>query len=604
MDANGNVVFATFLGGSMDDTGAQIAFDSEGSIFVAGLTGGSFPTTPGGASRSTEKGVFVTKFSGDGKRILYSVVLPAQSGLVFALDRNGYAYVGGSTGANHAFVAKLSPDGSTLLYNATITGTSSEAVLGLASDGSGNVVVSGVTTSRDLPVTPGAFQPQMRGLQNAFVSKLDPDGRIVFCSYFGGSGWDAGGQVQIDGEGNIYLVGSATSLDFPTTPGTFEPAPVIPAWASSPRGFVAKLSADGGSLLYSTYFMTDRGVAQLALGAGGDVYVSATTAAGFPVTANAPQPCLGGSHDIVVAHLNRRGALVEATYLGGTGDDYPYSLSITDDGTLRLTGLIQNFPDPRFVVAEIAFGSTDWIAPACLSPIVLHSATLSAGNVSPGGFFTLTGFGIGPETAAIYRSGNATFSLGGVQVFFDGKPAPLTYAQSRQIDGIAPVGLAGTVTNVLVQYGGIPIGPASAPVAFAAPELFRLNPGLSTQAAALNEDGTVNGPANPAARGSVVSFYGTGFGLSEPACVDGALNAGAARLQSNEVVSSSWFGAPDATGIEYIGTAPGLLCGVQQINFRIPMFVGTGKVPIGFVAQSTQSSHFAQTSDGTTIVVK
>src|ERR1035441_5591068 len=56
-------------------------------------------------------------------------------------------------------------------------------------------------------------------------------------------------------------------------------------------------------------------------------------------------------------------------------------------------------------------------------------------------------------------------------------------------------------------------------------------------------------------------------------------------------------------GIEYIGTAPGLLWGVQQINFRIPMFVGTGKVPIGFVAQSTQSSHFAQTSDGTTIVV-
>jgi uncharacterized protein (TIGR03437 family) len=400
------------------------------------------------------------------------------------------------------------------------------------------------------------------------------------------------------------MAGGATSLDFPTTPRTFQPAPVIPAWAAAPGGFVTKLSADGSSLLYSTYFMTDRSVAQLALGAAGDVYVSATTAAGFPVTPNAPQPCLGGSHDIVVAHLDRGGALVEATYLGGTGNDFSYSLSRRDDGTLRLTGRIQSNSDSRYVLAEIAFGGTDWIAPACLSPDVLHSATLSVGDVSPGAFFTLTGLGIGPKTAAIYRSGDATFSLGGVQVFFDGKPAALTYAQSRQINGIAPVGLAGTVTNILVQYGGIPLGPASASVAFAAPELFRLNPGSSTQAAALNEDGTVNGPANPAARGSVVALYGTGFGLSEPACVDGALNAGAARLQSSEVVSSSWFSAPDPAGIEYVGAAAGLLCGVQQINFRIPMFVETGNVPIGFVAQTALSNHFAQTSGGVTIAVR
>jgi uncharacterized protein (TIGR03437 family) len=604
MDGNGNVVFATLLDGSTDDTGGQIAFDSEGNIFVSGLTDGSFPATPGGASQSTAKGIFVTKFSGDGKRILYSVVLPAQSGLVFAVDRNGYAYVGGTTPANHAFAAKLSPDGSSLLYNTTIAGSGTEETFGLAAGGSGNVVVSGVTTSSDLPVTPGAFQTRKAGPQSAFVAKLNADGEIVFCSYLGGSRWDTGGQVQVDAEGNIYLVGRATSLDFPTTPGTFQPAPVIPPWASAPGSFVAKLSADGGSLLYSTYFMTDGSVAELALGAAGDVYVSATSAAGFPVTVNAPQPCLGGSHDIVIAHLDRGGALIEATYFGGTGDDVPYSLSLTGNGTLRLTGGITSSPVFRYVVAEIAFGGTDWIAPACLSPDVLHSATFSLGDVSPGAFFSLTGFGIGPETAAIYRSGDRTFSLGDVQVFFDGKPAALTYAQSRQINGIAPVELTGTVANIVVQYGGVPIGPVSAPVSFAAPELFRLNPGNSTQAAALNEDGTVNGPANPAARGSIVSLYGTGFGLSEPACADGVRNAGVARLQSNEVVSSSWFSAPDPTGIEYIGAAVGLLCGVQQINFRIPTFIESGIVPIGFVAQTTPGSHFAQTSGGVTIAVK
>jgi len=179
-----------------------------------------------------------------------------------------------------------------------------------------------------------------------------------------------------------------------------------------------------------------------------------------------------------------------------------------------LTGGFLSNPNPHYVLAAISLGSTDWTAPACPSPDVLHSATLSAGNMSPGAFFTPTGFGIDPETPAIYQSGDANFSLGGVEVFFDGNSAALTYAQSGQINRIAPVELTGAVANFVVQYGGVPVGAASASVTFAAPELFRLDPGRSTQAPALNDDGTVNLPDNPAARGSTgkwiaVSLKGT-----------------------------------------------------------------------------------------------
>jgi uncharacterized protein (TIGR03437 family) len=118
-----------------------------------------------------------------------------------------------------------------------------------------------------------------------------------------------------------------------------------------------------------------------------------------------------------------------------------------------------------------------------------------------------------------------------VQVFFDGQPAPVPCAQSQQINAVSPVELDGqTSTSIVVQYNGVSFGPIVAPVVFAAPDIFRLNPGVSTQAAAVNQDGTVNSAANPAPRGSVVSLYGSGFGLTDPACAKGSLNAAAVNL--------------------------------------------------------------------------
>jgi uncharacterized protein (TIGR03437 family) len=203
-----------------------------------------------------------------------------------------------------------------------------------------------------------------------------------------------------------------------------------------------------------------------------------------------------------------------------------------------------------------------------------------------------------------YTNGDAQFELGGVQVFFDGRPAPMIYAQSRQINAIAPVELSGKSTSILVQYSGVPYGPVSADVSFAAPELFRLKPGVATQAAAINADGTVNGPANRAPHGSVITMYGSGLGAIERPCTNGVLNAGASPLRADLVISSAFLIAPDTTRVLYAGAAPGLLCGVQQINFRLPDSVSGPAVRIGFQAQSSLTTGLQTSTEGVTIAVQ
>jgi uncharacterized protein (TIGR03437 family) len=113
-----------------------------------------------------------------------------------------------------------------------------------------------------------------------------------------------------------------------------------------------------------------------------------------------------------------------------------------------------------------------------------------------------------------------------VQVFFDDQPAPLLYVQSRQVNMVAPFELTGrTSTAVRLVYNGAAFGPFDEPVLFANPTLFRLQPEVSTQAEAVNQDRTINGPDNSASAGSVVPLYGTGFGLTNPSFTTGALNA-------------------------------------------------------------------------------
>ncbi len=129
--------------------------------------------------------------------------------------------------------------------------------------------------------------------------------------------------------------------------------------------------------------------------------------------------------------------------------------------------------------------------------------------VAPGEVISLVGSGIGPATGVVYQpgvQGQAPRTLGGVQVFFNGIQAPIIYAQSNQVNAFVPVELSGqTSTTVTLQYQTTTLGPFTQQLAAFDPAIFRWQPGVSSQAAALNEDGSVNGPSNPAAAGSIVS---------------------------------------------------------------------------------------------------
>ena len=629
VDAAGKLVFGTYLGGPTADESTALVADAAGNVFVTGTTGGSFPTTPGAAiATSTTSKAFAAKISADGSRVLYSTYLPATAATPssIAVDQQGNAYVAGHSSAGHAFVVKLSADGSAFLYNVALAGSMQDSAAEIVSDAGGYVIVAGQTASPDFPVTPGVFQSSLKGVKNLFVSRLDPGGHIIFSTLLGGSGTDVPNALQTDSTGSIYLAGQTSSLDFPTTAGSLSPTGLIPLWNNtSPAGFAAKLSGDGSGLVWSTYVMSmdhvqqngvnGQGVVALAVGAAGDVYVTGLAGAGFPVTSSAPQICFTGPYaDAFVAHLDSHGALADATYTGPVGSTVR-GLGLAADGTVRLAWTNA----ASSVSSQIRFAGAGLLPAACLSPSVLNSASFygnSVAEVVPGELITLTGFGIGPDTGVAYQpdaQGNIPRQLAGVQVLFDGQPAPVLYAQSRQINAVAPVELSGqTKTSISVIYNQNTIGSIPARVtSWGVPGIFRLQGGASTQAAAINQDGTLNGPANPAARGSVVSIWGTGFGLIEPSCSTGGLNPFAAvnlaASLSVGIVSpvqpvNTYWGP-----VQYAGGAPGLPCGIEQINMLVPADVGTGALlfyPDSLLALGDGSVSVQQSAIGFTVWIK
>ncbi len=635
VDPTGKVVFGTFLGGSTDDQATAVVTDAAGNVFVAGSTGGSFPATAKAANATGPNShAFVAKLSPDGSRVLYATYLPdtAQTVSAIALDSQGDAFVTGISGTGHAYVVKVSADGTAFLYTVVLAGTNQESALA----DSGTAVVAGQTNSSDFPVSNGALQVRLAGEQDVFVTKLDPAGKVMFSTYLGGSGTDAPAAVQLDSAGNVYVAGRTTSFDFPTTAGSLQPSPSVPMWNNAaPAGFVAKLSSTGNALHWGTYVMSantavpNTGVTQFAVNAlqvgvtglsltpSGDTYITGLTGAGFPVTPTAPQVCFQGANKDVfqphpnafVARLDSHGALLDATY-AGKNVGFTSALSLTDGGTVLLAA--------DSAIHQIRFGGRGVVAQACLSTGILDAATLSGGSaVVPGELISLTGFGIGPETGVASQpdaQGRIPNQIAGVQVLFDGQPAPVLYAQARQINAVAPVELNGhSQTEISVVYNGATIGPVPATVMPNAIQgIFRLHPGQSSQAAAVNEDGTANGPSNPAAKGSVVSVWGTGFGLIEPSCVTGGPNpANPVNLAPGLGVLIADAPVPGRPAqfapALYAGSAPGMACGIVQINFRVPEQAGVGAyefVPWATTGEAGNGQTFAPATIGATIFVK
>jgi len=364
------LVYSTFIGGSEFDEATNIVVDDLGQAYITGTTGSAdFPTTPG-AFQTSIPGIrsgFVTKLNADGSALVYSTYLGGsgdQTGNSIAVDSLGQAYVAGVTtsddfpvtpgayqmanaGLTDGFVTKLNPAGSGLVYSTYVGGSDNDFATGVVITPSGSAIISGTTFSSNFPTTDGAFQRTLRGFSDAFVARLNPTGTALeFSTLLGGDSFEAGESVAVDAQENVYVTGSTSSADFPTTPGAFQTA-----FGGDEDAFVTKFNPAGTALMYSTYLggmNSDEGT-DIVVDAGGNAYVTGETGSpNFPVTPGAFQSSFGGGFsDAFAAVVNTAGnALVYSTYLGGSSNDTGNGIAIDSSFNFYVTGSTQsvNFP--------------------------------------------------------------------------------------------------------------------------------------------------------------------------------------------------------------------------------------------------------------------
>ncbi|MEO5930307.1 MAG: hypothetical protein ABIR47_10285, partial [Candidatus Kapaibacterium sp.] len=209
-----------------------------------------------------------------------------------------------------------------LVYSSYFGGRLADAGRGITLDTSGNIVVTGITISPDIPTTVGAYGRGLNpsGAQDIFVAKLDPTGsRLIYATYIGGGGDDEPASVRILPNGRVVVAGSTASPDFPITPNQR-------GYRGKGDGFVLILDDFGTGLALSTCVGggEDDHIEGLAIGRGGDIYVAGRTrSADFPTSANYPttkasyNTTLRGAEDAFVARLTQAGVFYYSTYLGG-----------------------------------------------------------------------------------------------------------------------------------------------------------------------------------------------------------------------------------------------------------------------------------------------
>ena len=233
----------------------------------------------------------------------------------------------------------------------TYLGASDATASAISLDGQGNAWIAGTVFSPDLPVTPGALQPKLKGTQNVFVLKLNATGsRVLFATYLGGSGIDTPNSLAVDAGGNAYVAGGAGSPDFPVSPGALQ-TDAGQNLAGPNASFVTKFDPSG-KLLYSTYFhggdSTGTWVSSIAADAAGSAYLTGTHRGGsLPTTPGAFQTGANPWDAAFVAKLDASGStLLYCTYLAGNSQVSGNQIAVDSQGSAYVAGdTLQNKPN-------------------------------------------------------------------------------------------------------------------------------------------------------------------------------------------------------------------------------------------------------------------
>jgi hypothetical protein len=328
-----DLAFSTFLGGQEWDEAYDVEVDEEGNRYVAGFT--------------------------------------------LSDDLLEDSRTEGPTGIVDAFLVKVAAD-DTLAWSVVLGGTLLDTATGVAVDDQGNAYVTGRTESEDFP-TADALQPEINGTEcngrpchDAWVAKFDPDGELMYSTYFGGTLNEEALGIAVDAEGSAYVAGNTDSRDLPTESAFQDEFASLPCPDDLPCEldvFVSKLSPDGGELVYSTYLGGEAGdtTAGLAVTDDGVAMVTgATRSPDFPVQGGVQGEIAGEAcgpppgfpcPDAFVTALSRDGSSTQySTYLGGTEPEAAGGIAVDEQGRAVVTGATQSedFPTERPLQAELA----------------------------------------------------------------------------------------------------------------------------------------------------------------------------------------------------------------------------------------------------------
>jgi hypothetical protein len=381
LDPTGSsLVYATYLGGSLDDYGEAVAVDSAGAAYLAGGTFSTdFPTRT--SFQATFHGVedaFAAKLGPTGA-LVYSTYLGGSlhdRGTGVGVDGNGSAYVVGETqsadfpvlnayqpvkdGGSDVFVTCLDPQGTALVYSTFLGGSLDDFGYGIAVDVAGNARITGFTSGPNFP-TFNAVQPNYSSGGDAFAAGFVSNGTLVFSTYLGGTGTDFGQGIAFDPGGNLYIAGYTNSTDLPTV------NPFQAAYGGGAQdAFVVKLGPNGSPMVYASYLggaLDDRAFGVASDADGGMIVIGTTFSANFPVAVPL-QPALDGGSDAFITVLSADGSrLAFSTYLGGGGNDTGAGIAVR--GAIYAVGGTSSLNFPTANALQPAFGGgaqNGWVA--------------------------------------------------------------------------------------------------------------------------------------------------------------------------------------------------------------------------------------------------
>jgi len=313
LDSQGRILFSTYFGGQSITAIAGAATDPSGNIYLAGsATAADFPATAG-AYRTTlpasGQASFVAKLDPAGNLIYATYLDDFDDAKAIAVDPGGNAVVGGqrqTSTSSSCFATKLTADGSAEIFFTQLAGATGNFCTTVAADASGNTILGGSSTP-GFPVTAGALQTSPGGgSQDGTFAKLDPRGNVMFASYLGGSDRDEVDAVATDAAGNIYVLGTTASKDFPVTSGVYQQS--LSANCAYPSS-----SFDTGLIGTITEYRMD---------------------------------------DFFITKLDSSGKLIFSTYLGGVCLDQALSLAVDGAGNVWVAGLSDSDPFPQVLPLE------------------------------------------------------------------------------------------------------------------------------------------------------------------------------------------------------------------------------------------------------------